>query len=105
LDAGALIRRLGVSKALISMSLKDLQQYGVIEAAGRSLEGTQLYRANPDLARVISGVLENRESRLLKRIRNAYLATSALSPETFQRFNLNAQRLHALNDWIESAVR
>ncbi|MGA3762246.1 ArsR family transcriptional regulator, partial [Bacillus velezensis] len=49
LDASQLIRRLRVSKALVSMSLGDLLEYDVIEEAGKSARGTQLYRAREDV--------------------------------------------------------
>src|SRR4051812_25087650 len=68
LDATALIRRLGISKALASMSLADLISPGVIYEAGRGKRGTILYAPNLNLTQVILNVLRQRERRMLARI-------------------------------------
>lgn len=65
LDAGCLIERLEVSKALVSLSLKDLLEYQVVVNAGLSGKGTQLFRANPQVITVILNVIRLREKRLL----------------------------------------
>jgi DNA-binding transcriptional regulator GbsR (MarR family) len=72
MDAGELIHRLGISKALASMTLKDLLAYEVILPAGRSTRGTDLYRANTDTIGVILNVLRQREQVLLSKITDAF---------------------------------
>ncbi len=71
LDAGQLIERLGISKALASMTLKDLLRYDVILPAGRSERGTDLFRANPDTLGVVLNVLKQREKAMLEQVRTS----------------------------------
>ncbi len=68
LDAGDLIERLEISKALVSMSISDLMEYDVIQVAGKSARGTVTYVANPNVTSVVIGVLRKRERRMLSRI-------------------------------------
>ena len=68
LDAADLIRRLKISKALVSLTLKDLLHYRVVLEVGRSDRGTILYRANQKVVEVIVNVLRQREKLLLKQI-------------------------------------
>jgi DNA-binding transcriptional regulator GbsR (MarR family) len=72
LDAGALVKRLRVSKALVSISLKDLLQYRVVLSAGTGKGGVQLYRSNPDIMEGILTVLRSRERKLLGRIQASF---------------------------------
>lgn len=67
-DAGYLIEKLGVSKALVSMSLKDLLAYNVIieQKQGRS---TMHYVANEDIYSVIIDVIIKREAQMIAKIR------------------------------------
>ncbi len=68
LDAGDLVERLQISKALVSMSISDLMEYDVIQVAGKSARGTITYIANPNVTSVVIGVLRKRERRMLSRI-------------------------------------
>lgn len=79
LDAADLMKRLKISKALVSISVKDLIEYSVILKSGKSKKGTQTYTANPNLADVITHVLKTRERVLLNRIS---AAVSELSTES-----------------------
>jgi hypothetical protein len=90
LDAGALIRRTGVSKALMSMSLKELLAEKWIRPTGRSAAKTQLFDVNEDFAPVLGGVLRARtqtprprESRVRRRRKGYRGKTDAV--ETFRR--------------------
>ncbi len=103
LDAGVLIQRLKVSKALISISIRDLMEYSVIEEAGKSDAGTILYRANPRLTEVICNVLRGRERRLISRVRAAHqlLAQMPQSEKTDQ--NLDTDKISEIGEMIEGA--
>lgn len=99
LDAGDLIETLGVSKALISMSLSDLMDYDVIQIAGKSERGTITYKANPNVVTVVMGVLRKRERKLLSRIAGA---TKVLeSRRTLP--GLNPERLKSLHEMVLTA--
>lgn len=71
LDAADLVRQMKISKALVSISLRELMEFEVIEEVGKSARGTHLYRPNPDILKVILAVLRTREKRMLTRIQAA----------------------------------
>lgn len=69
LSAQDLISRLKVSKALISLSMKDLIDYKLVVQTEESLDKkNKFYFANPDVYDVIRGVLETRETHMLARV-------------------------------------
>jgi DNA-binding transcriptional regulator GbsR (MarR family) len=69
LSAQDLIARLKVSKALISLSMKDLLDYKLVIQTEESLDKkNKFYLANPEVYDVIRGVLETRETHMLARV-------------------------------------
>lgn len=103
LDAGQLMQRLRVSKALISLSLNDLLRYDVILENGKSARGTQTYVANPDVLDVILNVLRRRERKMLAKAETSHRMLSSLSPERQQRACLQGERVMALGRMIHQA--
>jgi DNA-binding transcriptional regulator GbsR (MarR family) len=69
-DAAYLISHLRVSKALISITLKDLLQYNVILESSEEASTTH-YVANNDITGVVLDVLMNREAKMLMEIKGA----------------------------------
>ena len=67
-DANFLMTHLDVSKALVSLSIKELLGYSVLMEAPKE-EGTQRYIVNEDIVGVISNVLVNREAKMVSEIR------------------------------------
>lgn len=61
---------LGVSKALVSLAIKDLVEYQVIEFAERGQKRTQYLKANPDIENVIVNVLKIRETKIIGNVLN-----------------------------------
>ncbi len=101
LDAGDLIERLQISKALVSMSISDLMEYDVIQVAGKSARGTVTYIANPHVTSVVTGVLRMRERRLLSRIS---AATKLLKDHKAKgEIELSDDRVHTLHDMVRTA--
>jgi DNA-binding transcriptional regulator GbsR (MarR family) len=111
LDAQTLMKRLDISKALVSMSLKDLLDYDVIEIKGKSMRGTIVYGPNLDISKVITNVLRKREKTLLQLIASAHsdleqlvFYTSSLRPTGLNGLeNLNPARLKSLGKLIKNA--
>lgn len=103
MDAAALIRRLKVSKALMSISLKELLKYGVVETSGRSEEGTQLYRANEDVMAAILNVLKLREKTLITRISEEFDSLARLTSADFKQVKISSSRTEALGELIQLA--
>lgn len=103
LDAGQLMQRLKVSKALISLSLNDLLNYEVIKENGKSARGTQTYVSNPDVLDVILNVLRRREKKMLAQAETSFKSLSVLPQESLQRANLNHDRIVSLGRMIDQA--
>lgn len=102
LDAGTLIRRLDVSKALMSMSLAELLDHDVIQVAAKGT--TTTYSANPDITHTITAVLRKRERRMLNRVSSAAktLPIAGAGEETGE-VRLSAERVHSLQAMIQTA--
>jgi DNA-binding transcriptional regulator GbsR (MarR family) len=103
LDAGELIERLGISKALVSMSISDLMEYEVIQVAGKSPRGTVTYKSNPDITTVISNVLRKRERRMLGRISSAVRLLRELPKESHGGVKLAPNRIAIITDMVQAA--
>jgi DNA-binding transcriptional regulator GbsR (MarR family) len=63
-----IMNSLSISKALTSNSLKRLVKFKVLEKAHVGNHGTQFYRANKNVTKVIKDVLRMRERRMLNNI-------------------------------------
>jgi DNA-binding transcriptional regulator GbsR (MarR family) len=103
LDAGQLMQRLKVSKALISLSVNDLLKYDVILEAGKSSRGTQTYLPNPDVLDVILNVLRRRERNMLTKAEISHNMLCSLSEESQRRAHLHKDRVVALGKMIHQA--
>lgn len=102
-DAGQLMQRLGVSKALISLSLNDLLRYDVIKESAKSSRGTQTYIANPDVLDVILNVLRRRERKMLAKAETSFKMLSSLNSDSLKRAQLNTERIQAIGVMISQA--
>ncbi|MFY7993510.1 MAG: GbsR/MarR family transcriptional regulator [Bacteriovoracaceae bacterium] len=105
LDASALIQKLEVSKALISISLKDLLDFHVIIESGLSAEGTRLYVANPDIQKVITNVIRQREKIMMGKIQAAFNHVKKLSKEEVTTHQLNTNRMKDLDKFIKNGEK
>ena len=104
LDASELIERLGVSKALISMSIADLIEYDVIHVAGKTARGTVTYASNPNLLNVIMNVLRKRERRMLARFSAATRLLKSLPKSHPDRsIPVDAARVETLAEMAQTA--
>jgi HTH-type transcriptional regulator, glycine betaine synthesis regulator len=103
IDAGQLMQRLKVSKALISLSLNDLLKYDVILESGKSARGTQLYVANPNVLDVILNVLRRRERKMLTKAETSYKMLKTVGHENLRLADLQPERLESLGRMIEQA--
>lgn len=103
LDAADLVRQMKISKALVSISLRELLDVEVIEEVGKSPRGTHLYRTNPDILKVILAVLRQREKRMLGRIQSAHEALERTPREDREKFGLSEQHIGQLGQLAHSA--
>ncbi len=65
LSSQELMARVKVSKGMMSIAVRDLIEYDVIQESFTGPHGTTFYQANSDLMGVISNVLRTRESAML----------------------------------------
>ena len=103
LDATELVQRMRISKALVSISLRELLEFGVIIRTGVGRRGTQVFRTNPDILAVILNVLRQREKRLLSRVTAAQAGAERLSEGELARNAVNPARVQALGGLVARA--
>lgn len=103
MDAAELVDKMKISKALVSISLRELLNYEVIIQVGRSDRGTQLYRANPDILHVILNVLRQREKKLLAQIDAAFRSLDRVDKEQKAKAHLSPTRMQLLQRLIGKA--
>ncbi len=100
LDASELMKRLDISKALVSISLKELLDFEVIEEVGKSPRGTRLYKAREDLRATILDTLRRRERKMMSRIMGAYSLLEKLEGEELESHGIAQERLAFLGMMI-----
>jgi len=103
LDAAEIIGRLGISKALVSMTLNELLEYEVILPAGKSTRGTELFVANTETVAVILNVLRKREKRMLSRVEAAHRLLKQLPARERKSLELSEDRQEHLTQLIQNA--
>lgn len=104
LNTRQLVQLLQVSNALVCNSVAELLHYKVILEAGKGRNGVLQYRANPDVGRVVAGVLRSRELKLLAEIQASYdRAAGSPALRKDQPYPVNRERLELLGRWIELA--
>ncbi len=99
LSATQLVRRLKVSKSLVSPALAELEAWKLILPAQSKDAKTKLFTADPDVFKVIRKVLENRELPL---INEAQTKLQTLR-KNLKSESVNQQRLDDLEGMIQSA--
>jgi len=103
LDAGQLMQRLCVSKALISLSLNDLLKFEVLLEAGKSARGTQTYVSNPNILNVILNVLRRRERRMLSQAESCFRLLMEVKPDMRRISGIEEERLQSMGTMIRHA--
>lgn len=103
IDATTLAKRLNVSKALISLAIKDLVDYKVIHVCGAGPRRKVLLTANEDIISVISSVLRMRERKMLATIQSSFRNLKKLSAEDKNKLNMDPERTDNLGEMISMA--
>ena len=97
-DASTLVKRLKVSKSLISMAINELMEHQVIELCAKGHKRTVYFRSNPQIMSVIVRVLKNREQVMLDNIKDT------LKPLLEENLEfVSKERLEELEEMIYSA--
>lgn len=103
LDSATLMKRLKVSKGLMSIAVRDLLEYDVIRPAKSGRHGTVFYEANPDLQGVIANVLRMRETVMLGATLQAADRLSKLKVDELNASGVQKDRIKAVMELTESA--
>lgn len=103
LAAADFMEAFGISKALASISIRDLLKYEVILEKEKSSYGTQLYVANPEIFDVITGVLRQRELKMLAQLQSSHGLVAELPEKAKTRDDINPDRLKTLGEMITEA--
>lgn len=105
LDAGQLMKRLRVSKALISLTLHDLLKFDVIRGGPKSERGTQTYLPNDSILEIILNVIEKRERKMLQVTRNACDRLAQVSANTLTERSLDPARIAGIKRMVDDSDR
>jgi len=100
-DATQLVKLLGVSKALVSLAMKDLVEYDVIRRSGRGDGRKILLEANPDVLTVITNVLKKREQTLISETLKACEKLKLAQQDG--RTDVDPDRLGEMDELIKTA--
>lgn len=103
LDSAELMRRLGVSKGLMSLAVRELLDYQVILQAKTGKHGTVFYEANSDLQAVITNVLRSREALMLDQTRLFAKTLRALDSKELKKSGVDLGRVESVLELTESA--
>ena len=103
LDSEELMKRLQVSKGLMSLAMRDLLEYSVIKQSFIGKHGTAFYTANEDLQTVITDVLKKREAQTLKATKDILEKLAKLKAAELEKHSLDSQKIRAVLDLTSSA--
>ena len=103
IDATTIVKRLKCSKALVSLAIKDLLKYEVVQLAGKGPRRRTLYHSHPDLIYVISQVLIHRETKLLEKIKTKQQEVNTLLSSSDEKLDICEERMGELEDMVEAA--
>jgi len=107
LDAATLQRALGLSKGSVSMSVRELERWGVVHRAPSTEDGIAHFLAETDFLGMIGRVVAEREGALVDRAARDIARAQALageegaSPEAIER----VQRMRQLAELVSVALR
>lgn len=108
LTAGEIERELGLSKGGVSMLLRDMERWSVVQRVRTPADAAWRYAAETDFIKMVSRVIEERESGFIARIRadldesrRLAAAEGRVPPEQLARLD----KMLALAEHTERAVR
>ena len=103
LDSQTLMNRLSVSKALMSLAIRDLLEHEVIQTDSVGKHGVTYYQANPDVMYVITNVLRKREAVMMSSFCSCLTRIMSKNNQELNQAGLNLAKLKNLNNLGESA--
>jgi HTH-type transcriptional regulator, glycine betaine synthesis regulator len=108
LSAATIETQLGLSKGGVSMLLRDLEHWGVIRRVRAPGESAWRYRAETELVRMVTRVVEKREAEFIARVRADLSEARRLANEAGDvpaRRLVRLNKMMALADATEKALK
>ncbi len=108
LTAAQIERLLDLSKGGVSMLIRDLERWGVIRRERAVSDPSSRYRAETELIRMVTRVVEQREGELVSRIRHQISQAKQLAAESADVPRHRMARLDKMSllaDHTERALR
>jgi len=102
MDAGQLIDKLDVSKALMSKTIAELLDYKVIIPID-DCRKKRRYTSNPDIFHVITSVLRQREKEIIGDIYKHFRAVASFNDDQFQKVGISKDKVETLGKMIQFA--
>lgn len=102
LDAADLIGSLSISKALVSISIRELLEVRAVLDVGRSERGTRLYQANTNLQEIAFHVLKSREAKSFEQIQSALQRVREVAPESLRAQEISLDKVSDLSLTIKN---
>lgn len=103
LDTAELMKRLKVSKGLMSLAIRELIKYSVIIENNVGRHGTVYYTANENLSEVITNILKQREMTMLTETSQSTQKILKMSDFEFETAQLNREKIKSLDQLTISA--
>lgn len=103
LDTEELMQRLKVSKGLMSLAMRDLVHYEVIQQTATGKHGTVFYTANEDLQNVIFNVLKTREKKMLQLSQSWLEKLNKIKPAELKKQAMSLERIQSALELTTSA--
>jgi DNA-binding transcriptional regulator GbsR (MarR family) len=108
LSAATIEKQLALSKGGVSMLLRDLEHWGVLRRVRAPGEAAWRYRAETELVRMVTRVVEHREGEFIARVRADLTEAQRLASEAGNvpaRRVARLQKMAALADATEKALK
>ncbi len=103
LTASEIAAQLKVSKALVSLAMRELLEYRVLLTVEGDDGRAQRLVPNEDLGEAIAGVLKRRETKLLQRTTEALEGIEALSAAELKKFDVSPGRVASIREFTLAA--
>ena len=104
LDAADFVRLMGISKALVSITLRELTRLDVVRSEGKSARGTQLYKVNTNVQEVLTAILQRRERPVVSRVQHVFENLAALTSQKREEAGMSRERVALLGEWLNSGA-
>lgn len=112
MTSATLQQELGLSKGAVSMLIRDLIAWGIVDRSLEPQSGRRCYSANTDLLKMITNMIRRREAGVIQRAQNALaeaeaeaLAAGVVSGEILERIRRMRQLADVMDQSLSTILR